>query len=454
MSLSQGVGVMTRFAWVYWLGVFFLTALHGCVTDSTYQDVEDPYDASSEALVANCGGTVRYPTTERDFNRLYAQRVFLASGGPGAHLGRDIAYRVDESIYPIMCGRIVYYGPASGYGTLVVAIEHTLNRAISVTSGDGRKTLVTTFLSIYGHLMAATPDGVTQPWRNGDMVTTQDRIGVVQTDALNGDGAEHLHLGIRLQSASEAQRVDGRYWMRGYDSNPSKRRFFADPAIFLYEVMQFQRSILSHPAGSYLIDPLGNRYVVSANGSDLHAIEPLTAEQEGFTQRPLLITEQEKACYFISDEYRPRFRQQPGSVPFVGRSQYSPVVYLFYGDRQNVYHRDAFVSWEALLSHGYTADNIGWFDETELASLRRLYPVQGIVRMQEGSLVKARGAPAVYVVSNGRRRPIYNWNTFQAFGYSANQIYEIDADALNDVAGPLGTVLRLEDALACPARGI
>jgi len=74
--------------------------------------------------------------------------------------------------------------------------------------------------------------------------------------------------------------------------------------------------------------------------------------------------------------------------------------------------------------------------------------------LQEGSLVKAREAPAIYVVSNGRRRPIFNWNTFQAMGYELKNVYSIPAATLDAVAGPLGPVLRLEEATTCRARGI
>ena len=70
------------------------------------------------------------------------------------------------------------------------------------------------------------------------------------------------------------------------------------------------------------------------------------------------------------------------------------------------------------------------------------------------ALVKAREAPAIYVVSNGRRRPIFNWNTFQAMGYELKNVYSIPAATLDAVAGPLGPVLRLEEATTCRALGI
>lgn len=425
--------------------LFFVLFFFGCA------DTEEPsFYAGNEALVATCGGALNYPTNERDFTRLYASRDFLVSGGPGAHLGRDVLYAEGTAIRPILCGRIAYYGPASGYGTLVIAIEHTLNRAVSVTNGAGQKVLITSFLSIYGHLRKeSVPNAMPLSWRAGDIVNADQVIGYVQSNALNGDGAEHLHLGIRLQSVQQAQATDGRYWLRGYDANPSKRSLFADPAVFLREMMSSRALIRWHPPGTYLSgSPVAN-YVVGPDGNSLLAIDDLTAEREGYAQRPVQATYEEFGCYGREADYVPRFADGPGQSPFVGRQSAVPTVWLFYGDRQGGYHRDAFVSWESFLSHGYTADDVGFFDASEWGFLQRNHPQQGVARLQEGSLVKARGAPAIYVVSNGLRRPIFNWNTFQAMGYDVRRVYEIDGATLDAVAGPLGPVLTLSDAARC-----
>lgn len=420
----------------------------GCTDVS---ETEASYYASQEALVAECGGAIRYPTTQQAFVQLYAQRAFLVSGGPGAHLGHDVQYAVGTAISPILCGRIRYYGPAGGYGTLVVAIEHTLNRPVYVTSGDGKRVLIQTFLSIYGHLRATASNGSALTWVAGDWVSAESTIGYVQEDALNGDGGPHLHLGIRLQSREAAMATDGRYWLRGYDSSPTKRSYFADPARFLVELVALQAPILWHPPGTLLTGGFYTDYVVGRDGITMEAIDPLTAEREGYLQRRVRVSRDELSCY-REGVYRPRFDHQPGRAPFIGRSQIQPSVSLFYGEPTGVMHRDAFVSWEALLSHGYTVEDVGFFDATEWSTLQRLYPNSGIARMQEGSLVKARGAPAIYVVSQGMRRPIFNWNTFQALGYDIRQVYEIDGATLDAVAGPLGNVLKLDEATLCRSR--
>lgn len=433
--------------WIRFLGIWFFCLL-GC--ESAEQEPAGDYYASQEALVAVCGGSVRYPTTQTDFARLYNNRAFNASGYAGAHLGHDVDYPVGTPIRPILCGKVVYYGPAGGYGTLVVAIEHTLNRAVSVTNGNGQKVLTTTFLSIYGHLRREGISGApTLSFVAGQSVSTDQVIGYIQEDALNGDGSNHLHQGIRLQSMQQAQQVDGRYWLRGYDSSPSKRGYYADPVTFLRELSQSQVAITWHPPGAYLRDTAGEGFIVSLSGESLMRISELDSERMGYSQRPIPITQEERGCYRSVLSYVPRYLETPGNAPFVGRSSLSPTVYQFYGGRDGLLYRESFISWEAFLSYGYTADDIGFFDTSEWGFLERTYTATRMARLAEGSLVKARGAPAIYVVSNGVRRPIFNWNTFQAFGYQLKDVYEIDGVTLDAVAGPLGSVLRLEDATRC-----
>ncbi|MBK1646493.1 hypothetical protein CKO25_17945 [Thiocapsa imhoffii] len=143
------------------------------------------------------------------------------------HLGEDI--RLDEGtpILAIGPGTIVHYGPAPGYGELVAAVEHDLGpNGASLLSGNGKMHQTTKFLSIYGHLRACDKrdNGICTNLSVGDPVTTTTVIGYINDHnddpALdhNGDGKEHLHLGIRLMSAAEAWQPDAGKWLRGYES--------------------------------------------------------------------------------------------------------------------------------------------------------------------------------------------------------------------------------------------
>ena len=181
-----------------------------------------------------------YPTTASDFgdnHLLYGNRGFLAVYNNEKHLGRDIIYSEGTAMHPIGCGTLRFYGPASGYGTLVAVIEHKLSQPMKVVNGDGSQTQFTNFLSIYGHLRN-TPQqssGTKLPWSVGQEVHPQDIVGYTQADALNGDGPEHLHLGIRLQTVKDAKVVDPSAWFRGNDTpgDGQYKKYYTDPKTFL-----------------------------------------------------------------------------------------------------------------------------------------------------------------------------------------------------------------------------
>lgn len=138
------------------MGAHKLAVLIACAALGSSCTPTEETSTSTEALFFECGNGIRYPTTEVDFNTLYNGRAFYAVGrlGDGTvtyHLGHDIAYPEGEAIHPIACGRVVYYGPATGYGTLIVAIEHTLSAPTTVTNGLNEPVTIRRFISIYGH---------------------------------------------------------------------------------------------------------------------------------------------------------------------------------------------------------------------------------------------------------------------------------------------------------------
>lgn len=213
------------------LPLLILLVFIGCLFIPACGGEVDTADDQS-AIAVSCAVTrVRYPTTAEEFARLYQGRGF---GAAGNHLGRDIDLPEGTAISPIACGTIRVYRPASGYGTLAVVVEHRLVSPLLVRNGLGQMVEVQSFLSIYGHQRASAQRNGSGPTglHVGDTVRPDQTISYVQNDALNGDGAEHLHLGIRLQSLADAEHSDIN-WFRGYDATPSQRRWFADPADFL-----------------------------------------------------------------------------------------------------------------------------------------------------------------------------------------------------------------------------
>lgn len=164
-----------------------------------------------------CGLNFDTPVPQNQFiPGSYADRNFLS---PLNHLGQDIALLQETPVNSIGAGKIVWYGPASGYGELVAVIEHDLFDNRLFNNGNKQSVSTSFFISIYGHLRkSAKRGGVPLPFKIGDYVEAGETIGYVNDNAHNGDGAEHLHLGARLMSAKEAQSRDRLAWFRGYDS--------------------------------------------------------------------------------------------------------------------------------------------------------------------------------------------------------------------------------------------
>lgn len=140
------------------------------------------------------------------------------------HLGEDEKLPEGTPIRSIADGRIVQYEGHAKFGTLVAVIEHDLGDplTLNLAEGDHKTVTLTHFCSIYGHLRrSAERDGRGDTGLSlGARVNKGDIIGYVQADVvvngqdLNGDGAEHLHMGIRLGPHP------GRWVYYGY-SNPS-----------------------------------------------------------------------------------------------------------------------------------------------------------------------------------------------------------------------------------------
>lgn len=405
---------------------------------------------TSFELVNGCSTGVRYPTNQVDFTHLYERRAFYADGN---HLGHDIAYAEGVPIHPIACGKIVAYRAARGYGTLVVVIEHHLSEPRLVMNGAGEEVLIQDFLSIYGHLRAI-PNARSSAlgWTVGATVSPDDVIGYIENAARNGDGQEHLHLGIRLQSKDAAVRTDPSAWFRGYDSRNmaigSQRRFFADPARFLQEMMtDVSLTVRWHPAGTVIAvarDP-DVRYLVDADDR-LRRIDPSAAYSDRLSSRTIFVTDLEMSCYDRATGYQP-FYQDVELVRFPDQS----VVYEVHRGGDTSLYR--FISYEAFSSWGWTDRDVyvasGGMVSRERAVFLSLHTDRGFRRLREGTLVRVRGQSEVAVVSNGSRLPFINWDTFAAMGYRVQDIVDMDASVVDANAGSRGALITPELARHC-----
>lgn len=425
---------------------FLAAVLIGC--GSGLVDGEDDSDTIVNEAVACTLGRVRHPTeSPEQFSHAYAGRTFYADGN---HLGYDIALPEGLPIRPIACGTVRVYRPARGYGTLVVVIEHRFPRSVVVTNGRAERVSVSGFLSIYGHLRPSRNRDGNEPIsiHSGDTVGPDDVIGYVQSDALNGDGAEHLHFGIRLQPIEEAMRSD-RNWFRGYDATPSQRQWYADPSVFLQELMAGSRQLVRwHPLGTVIATAAQpDRYWMVDEGDTIRPMSLERLRRERLQDRVILVDPEEIRCYRESMPYASFFSTD--NIAIVRFTHGANMSTVFEINRTNNQYR-SFISYEAFRSWGWSDGDVR-LDPASISLLERRDGTRnlGLRRMRDGTLVKGRGQSEVDVVSDGRRLPIFDWQTFLAMGYRADQIMEIDPGTLDDAAGSRGPAITMDLAASC-----
>jgi hypothetical protein len=400
----------------------------------------------TEARVLPSSGTctvqaVRYPTTAADFSALYRGRGFYTDGN---HLGRDLVIAEGVPIFPIACGTVQVYRSAVGYGSLVAVVEHELPYPVVVENGVGASVSVTRFLSIYGHVRR-TPEAngnAPLPYSVGSQVTANDVLGYIQNAAHNGDGEEHLHLGIRLQSASEAANVD-RNWFRGYDSeDPSQRRWYADPATFLRTLMQRGIVVRWHPPGTVVERAANGTHWLLGAGSAPFAL-PLGIEvAEHLSGHVISVTEAEFGCLGPS----------PGSVvPTLASHEL-----LKFDDSSTVYERDptkherwTFLNESTFFSWGWDFAQVKTWPANTRSSWLNGSVDRGFRTMRDGALVKSAAVSEVSVMSEYRRMPIYDWDTFLALGYKDANIVSLDPNVFDASTGPRGDLITPELVSLC-----
>ena len=142
------------------------------------------------------------------------------------HLGIDLYAFEGDTVRAIYDGVIRYYGPANGYGELIAVVEH------AYTHPWKERIIPPQFISLYGHIRSRCHRDSTAvlPWKEGDRIRRGEVIGFINDDDHNGAGGEHLHFGIRMQTAESAKANDGGLWMRGYDNRKGEHfRYFLNP---------------------------------------------------------------------------------------------------------------------------------------------------------------------------------------------------------------------------------
>ncbi len=316
---------------------------------------------------------------------------------------------------------------------------------VSITNGDGQSVTITSFLTIYGHLRnsSSKSGGQVLNLKVGDNVSANDVIGFVQNDSLNGDGPEHLHLGVRVQSLSDAKKVEPSTWFRGYDTAGEGiyKKYYTDPKTFIAKV---QASLEGDDSGSSdpvmaqathfpvgtILEETGEGYWLVVNGSQI-------LEVSGYERLPIQCAVKIKpstlACYeqVVFDPFS--LYLDAKVIKFDGEPQ---VYQVFPGNGFEPTGYRTFLSYDSFLSWGYQDSDIVNYPATQKGSILGALQYKGTVGFFPGSLVKGKGESEVLVADqSGQCRPIFNWDVFLSLGYNPECIFEIEPTTLDEVAG-------------------
>ncbi len=398
----------------------------------------------------------QYPVDEAQYvPGSYAGRAFYIDQ---IHLGEDIALPEGTAVKAISHGRLVHYGPASGYGELVAVVEHQLHAPIPYINSRKELKWANYAMSIYGHLRKSQVRGGTPlNLQIGSCVLPGAVLGYVNDDAHNGDGGVHLHLGLRMQSFDEASRADSA-WFRGYDSYFQFGQYYAAASRVIDA--NFRHISNWHPDGTLIKTRFNPKVYLLKNGKK-HWIK---TEQAFYSLRydwgqVLDVSANEMACYpeGAALEYpEPVWFFHPYYM--LNRNNgYPDVLYWLKPDEQA--RRYFFNSVYSMHSWGLRDASLllgGIYDHAADAFFLNTAD-SGPAQLRDGTLFVPQSESALgeratlYVMSNGRATRLLNQDMYRAMRYR-QPIMVVPDFLLNSLARPSSTIIDEYSLLRCDRR--
>lgn len=456
------------FTWVF-MGLVFLTAcsdymseewlneLPGFIIENDLATLQlwdlDNSPLSKKDYALKSQGTCladsfQYPVPEVMYEPgSYAGRGFYLDG---VHLGEDIKLDEGMGIRNVAKGWLRFYGPATGYGDLVAVVEHEFPEEIEFVTGRGERRRSKFLMSIYGHIRKGRLRGEDDlGLQVGQCIQAGAFLGFVNSDAYNGDGAEHLHLGFRVQSMKEAQSMDSA-WFRGYDKNGRWVEYFTAPSRAI--AANLQNYANWHPNGTLIKTRFDPRVYLLENGQKRWIQDETTFYRLKYNWDQVLdVSAGEMACYpsgkaIWENDYFDLFH--PSGNLNMGEN-YPPVLYWLSpkASDQRFYFNSIYTlySWGLRKSDDFIGDmfsNEG--DELFLANQN-----SGYLPLRDGTLFILAGTDQLYVVSNnGYAFPFASWKMY--FGLKYRQpVLVIPESLIQYLIKGYGPMIDEDDVLAC-----
>lgn len=123
-----------------------------------------------------------------------------------------------------------------------------------------------------------------------------------------------------------------------------------------------------------------------------------------------------------------------------------PAIYVIENNRKR-----HIASLKVLTDLGYRISDARKLSDAELASIPGGPSVQSGAKKIDGTLIRTKASPAIYILDEGKRRHIAEWNVFQANGYAWKDVKIISDAEMTSYPG--GSPMVLDDGLIVQAKG-
>lgn len=369
------------------------------------------------------------------------------------HLGEDIELDEGMNIRSIAKGKIVFYGPASGYGDLVVVIEHELPDEVEFLNAKDQRVKTKFVLSIYGHLRKGRVRGEDDlDLKVGDFVQQGKIVGFINDDVHNGDGAEHLHMALRLQSLDQARRDDPSAWFRGYDNRGRFGHYFTAPSLAI--AANFKKYANWHPDGSLVKNRITNKVYLLKNAKKYWIKDEDTFNGLKFKWDQIIdVSQWELECYPEAEAlenkkinfFHPYYLHNKNE-------NYPNILYWLndYDSNKRFYFNSVFTmySWGIRKRE----DIIGGMFDHAGDYLFLNTENNGFANLRDGTLFMKASEDEIYIVAeNGFAFKFANWNIFFALKYR-HPVLVIPDNIVHYLIAGYGSIIDEDSVLRCQNR--
>lgn len=204
--------------------------------------------------------------------------------------------------------------------------------------------------------------------------------------------------------------------------------------------------LLSHPAGNLLRAQGGRAIYLTIYNEEEDRIEKMMItnlavfEARGYSNNQIITVDQSEIDGYPNSELRMTY---PNGTLVRGSG---PAIYVIENNR-----RRHITSAKVLKDMGYKIGQVKKIKDEELASIPGGPAVESGAKKIDGTLIRTKKNPAIYILDYGKRCHIAEWNVFQASGYSWKDVKIISEE---EMAGyPQDAPMVLNDGLIVKAKG-